>query len=480
MQDSLYVSQKWPVCFSDLVTLGNPAVATGIVTLWTKMELVLQHLHPEQYALVGQLYSRDEGVNGIIRNCLANKAIRHLVLVGIDLNGSGKVLASFFEKGIDSKTYQVISASDVFIDKEIPFSSLEILRNNVTLHSYQHIKDFSQLPAILAQLPQLPRYGVDEVFPSAKILAPDSYPSEDAGFLVIHDFIGPAWLDILSRILHFGTIKKSDYSVDQRELLNIVSVIEKEDPDRPQWYPYFQFMEEELTSYYPQIVSSTSLEGVEYSYGQRFRSQKNIDQIQMLIETLRKTPYSRRAIAVTWDIETDTQNEKPPCLILADFLVQRNQLFLTAFFRSNDMFHAWPRNAFGLRKLQFSVAEKIGIVPGSLTIISSSAHLYQNNWNLAAEILKKYPLPSAFVGDRRGNIIVRVVEGKIVVTHTSPEGKRLDEFSDTNPVALYKKLLQEHRIGTLSHAVYIGGELQKAAIALQKGIAYVQDKDLDV
>lgn len=472
--------KKWPVCFPDLVAVGNKDAPIGIVTLWTKKELVLQHLQPEQYALVGQLYSRDEGVNGIIRNCLGNKAIRHLVLVGIDLNGSGKVLTSFFEHGIDSQTYAVFGASDVFIDKEVPFASLEALRKNVTLHSYQHLKDFSQLPQILAALPQLPRSGPDEFFPSAKIIAPDSYPSEAAGFLIRHDFIGPAWLEILSSILRFGAIKKSDYSMDQRELLNVVSVIEKEHPDIPQMQPYFQFTQEELFSYYPQILGSSSLEGVEYSYGQRLSSQKNIDQIQLLTETLQKTPYSRRAIAVTWDIEKDILSEKPPCLILADFLVQNNQLFLTAFFRSNDMFHAWPRNAFGLRKLQFSVAEKIGIAPGSLTIVSSSAHIYQNNWNLATEILQKHTSGSVsgFVGDKRGNLVIRVADGKIIVTHTSPDGKRLEEFSDTDVFRLSKKLLSEKRIGTLSHAMYLGGELQKAALALQKGIPYVQDKVL--
>ena len=84
----------------------------------------------------------------------------------------------------------------------------------------------------------------------------------------------------------------------------------------------------------------------------------------------------------------------------------------------------------------------------------------------------------SFVGDRKGNLVIRVLDGQILVTHTSPEGKRLDEFSGTDIVVLYKKMLAEHRIGTLSHAVYIGTELQKAALALKKGIPYVQDNDL--
>ncbi|MBI5003006.1 hypothetical protein HZC31_06475 [Candidatus Woesearchaeota archaeon] len=470
-------SQPWPVCFSDLVTVGNPSASIGIVTLWTKKEFILKHLDPQQYALVGQLYSRDEGLNGVLRNCLANKAIRHLVVTGIDLNGSGKALLSFFSNGV-SPSHAVLGVDGVFIDKEISLAALETLRQHVTIHDYQQVKDFSQLPVLLSQLPMLPSYGEPEIFPTAAVPVPNTFPSEKSGFPVRHDFIGPAWLEILHLITTLGTIKKSDYGFDQRELLNIVSVIEKEDPDHPQLFSYFPFTQDDLFSYYPQVVSAAALEGVEYSYGQRLRQQKNVDQIQLLIANLRQTPHTRRALAVTWDIEKDLTNEKPPCLILVEFLIQDTLLYLTAFFRSNDMFHAWPRNAFGLRKLQYTVASALGMSFGNLTIISSSAHIYQNNWGAAAQILQEHHAPLKRIGDPRGNLILRVKDGMIFVTHTDPTGKRLDEFSGNDPFALYTKLVLDHKVCDLSHAFYLGTELQKAALALQKGLSYTQDKPL--
>lgn len=473
------ISQSWPVCFSDLVTVGHPSAPVGIVTLWTKKEFILRHLQPAMYALVGQLYSRDEGLNGVLRNCLANKAIRHLIVIGIDLNGSGKALLSFFSNGVGAD-HAVLGLDGVFIDKEIPLASLENLRRHVTIHDYQQVKDFSQLPALLQQLPSLPSYGYPEVFSIAAVSVPDTFPSEKSGFPVRHDFIGPAWLEILHLITTLGTVKKSDYGIDQRELLNIVSVIEKEDPDHPQLFPYFQFTQDDLFSYYPQVVSAAALEGVEYSYGQRLRQQKNVDQIQLLIASLRQTPHTRRALAVTWDIEKDITNEKPPCLILVEFLIQNNLLYLTAFFRSNDMFHAWPRNAFGLRKLQYTVASALDIASGNLTIISSSAHIYQNNWAAAAQILREHHAPLKRIGDPRGNLIVRLKDGAVFVTHTDQNGKRLDEFSGTDPFALYTKLVLEHRVCDLSHAFYLGTELQKAVFALQKGVPYTQDKPLEL
>lgn len=469
--------EKWPVCFSDQVVVGNPSSSIAVVTLWTKKEVVLEHLSPGVYAIVGQLYSRDEGVNGILRNLLANKNIRHIILTGVDLNSSGNVLSAFFQNGV-TEEYFIIGAQDICIDKEIPLSSLALLRTKVQLHDHRSLKDFSQLPLLLQQLPVLFSYGEPEYFPTTKPTLPATYPSEKSGFVVRQSHIGPAWLEILSLILRFGTIKKSDYGLDQRELLNSISVIEQEDPDIPQWFPYFQFTKEDLFSYYPQVLSAASVDGVEYSYGQRFRSQKNVDQLQLLISLLQKNKYTRRAIAVTWDLEKDSQSEKPPCLILVEFLVQEDKVFLTAFFRSNDMFHAWPRNAFGLRKLQYHVAAATKLHIGSLTIISSSAHIYQNNWTVAQDILAKYPLVVPRVGDPRGNIIIRLHDGTVHITHTDPAGKRLQEFSDTDIFVLYKKIAQEKCILDTSHVLYIGSELQKAAIALQKGIAYVQDKPL--
>ncbi len=305
----IFLTEKWPVCFSDLVVVGNPSSSVAIVTLWTKKEFVLKHLSSEMYSIIGQLYSRDEGVNGILRNLLANKNIRHLLITGIDLNGSGNVLAAFFQQGV-AADHTVVSFPDISLDKEIPLSSLTLLRESIQFHDFRTLKDFSSLPSVLHSLPLLPSYGEPEYFAVSTPTVPTTFPSEKSGFFVRHSHIGPAWLEILSLILRFGTIKKSDYGVDQRELLNLVSVIEQEDPDAPRFEPYFQFTPQDLLSYYPQVLTASSVEGVEYSYGERLRANKNIDQIQQLISLLSENKNTRRALAVTWDLEKDNASEK--------------------------------------------------------------------------------------------------------------------------------------------------------------------------
>ncbi len=469
---------QWPLYFSDQLSVGRKESAIGIVTLWTKKEVVTQHLSPLHYAIVGQLYSRYEGLNALIRNCLANKHIRHIVIVGVDLNKSAEALLAFFANGVD-EDHHIIGISDVEIDPIIALESLNTFRHHVTIHDWRHIKDYTLLSKLLASLEQLPSYGDPEIFPTIPPPQPAIFPSEKNGFVIHEDFIGPAWLRILSLISHFGCIKKSQYGGEQRELLNIMVVIDKEDPDVPKFHNYFQFTQEDLFHYYPQIITANTIEGIEYSYGQRLRGRKEGDQIQHIIRLLQKTLYTRRAIAVTWNIQEDMDSAKPPCLILTQFLVQDEFIYLTAFFRSNDIFHAWPRNAFGLRKLQYVVAEILGLSVGSLTIHSSSAHIYQRNWDATTHILEKHTISAKHMGDPRGNIIIRVAEGNITITHTNPNGKVLDQISGKDIPILLKWLVLKHRLGELSHALYIGTELQKATIALNRGIPYTQDRPLE-
>ncbi len=445
----------------------HPCVA--LVTLWTKKELVLEMLAPSDYTFVGQLYSQEEGINAIIRSLLAHKNIRHLLIVGNDLSNSGEALLSFFKNGVH--IHEIIGITGVFIDREIPESALDLLRKYVSVYDYRSLTDFSVLQQIIAALPLLSSYGKDESFPEKKIMLPEILPSEKSGFIIRQAYISDAWIEILSLIISFGSAKKSEYAIEQREVLNVISIIEKEDPDNPLLTSFLPFTKNDLDIYYPQLITGTAIDGVEYSYGQRLRTP--LDQIQQIITALRKTPYTRRAIAITWHVEKDIFSEKPPCLILAEFTIQDTLLYLTAFFRSNDMFHAWPRNAFGLRKLQFFVAEQLGISSGNLTIISQSAHIYENNLASAKKILEQHCPASKKMADPRGNFIITVTDA-IHVMHVSPACQRIQDFSDTDVHALYLRLIPY--ISEISHALYLGAELQRASFALQNKIPFIQDQ----
>ena len=97
-----------------------------------------------------------------------------------------------------------------------------------------------------------------------------------------------------------------------------------------------------------------------------------------IIKRLSLSPKSRRAIAITWVPEMDVNSNEPPCLQLIQCFIRDQQLHMTCYFRSNDMLSAWGANTYGLAHLMKYVCDQIDqpITIGTLTTISSSAHIY--------------------------------------------------------------------------------------------------------
>lgn len=469
---------EWPIYFRNQLTVGNLNSEVAIVTLWTKKEEVSKFVNKDKYSVIGQLYSRDEGINALIRNCLANKKIRHVIITGKDFNESGRTLIKLFKNGVDDEN-KIIGTENVLIDKEIPKNRIDYFRNNVRFYDYIGLKKFKELNKLIDSLPKLGSYGDPEIFPPPKIGPPEVLPNEKSGFIVRERFIGDAWLKILKLIMKFGAVKKSEYDIDQKELMNLMVVIEEEDPDKPVWKEFYNFTKTELKKYIPSVITPEKDRSVEYTYGQRMMDFKGVDQIEYIVKKLKSHPFSRRAVVCLWDIENDPETDKPPCLNLVQCLVQENKLFLTAYIRSNDMFDAWPRNAYALRKLQKIIAKKIGLGIGSLTTISCSAHVYKAQWERVNKILKKHPTIVQELNDPRGYFRISVEDKKIKVIHLNPEGNRIDEFEGRRAIEIYREMTRDFRVHDQFHAFDLGAELQKAEIALELGLDYRQDQKLD-
>ncbi len=464
---------QWPIYFKNLLTVGNLGSEVSIVTLWTKRQKIEELIDKNKYSIIGQLYSKDEGLNALIRNCLANKKIRHIIITGDDFNNSGEALLKLFENGID-KENKIIGIDHAFIDKEIPKQAINNFRKNVKTYDYRNLKDGSELNKIIESLPKLGSYGEPEVFPEPKLDIPEILPNEKNGFIIREKYVGDAWLKILNLIMKFGETKKSQYDISQREIMDLVTIIEEEDTDNPKWREFYDFTEDDLKEYLPTVLTPKEM-GVEYTYGQRLMKFRNIDQIKKIVQELKSHNFSRRAVACTWDIMKDIKSDNPPCLDLVQCLVQGNKLYLTAYFRSNDMFGAWPRNVYALRKLQKMISEKIGIEMGSITTFSCSAHIYKNNWEKTKEIIQKNPIKVDKIGDPRGNFRITVGDDKIKVAHLTPVGKRIDKIEGKTAEEICEKMVKEFRINDQFHAFYLGMELQKAENALKNGLDYIQE-----
>lgn len=137
-----------------------------------------------------------------------------------------------------------------------------------------------------------------------------------------------------------------------------------------------------LERYAKQLLSPEN-PGFDYTYGERLRAYNDtdageIDQLLYIIDKLERNKTTRRAIAITWQPWWDNDAiEHVPCLQLIDFLFRDDALRLTAFFRSHDIAQAYPANLYGLNKLLEYVSKEAGMLPGSITTISASAHIYE-------------------------------------------------------------------------------------------------------
>lgn len=132
-------------------------------------------------------------------------------------------------------------------------------------------------------------------------------------------------------------------------------------------------------------------------YGPRIRSYDGqIDQLDYVIDTLRRNPLSRQAVIGIWDSRYDTiPDPDRACNTQLQFQSRLGALHLTVTVRSNDLMWGWSGiNAFEWSTLQEMVASMLGITVGTLTFNIGSLHIYEQHWS-KAERLEFEDLPHA-------------------------------------------------------------------------------------
>lgn len=201
--------------------------------------------------------------------------------------------------------------------------------------------------------------------------------------------ISDAWHRGLGLIWRQGQEICDERGTRIKELLSLQIVVE--DPYREMIPSEYSWNEERLEEYALQLLSGRN-PGFEYTYGERLRAwslsvpgdcapSQPIDQIEQAIRRLKASPATRRATAVTWIAPIDCAKEEVPCMIVDDFKLRDGRLNLSVFFRSHDFAGAYPANLYGLARVLEYVASEVGAEPGSISTTSSSAHVYEHDWD---------------------------------------------------------------------------------------------------
>ena len=449
---------------NSLIRVSNTGFAC-IITFWTKREYIhdlLSENNKSKILLVGNLYT-SYGMKYIIQNSLLCPQIEYFICVGNDINN---VKSTFGKLRYNIKVESTSTSTSTF-DPETLFWN-KLLPKFIYTTPEELNNTLSQLTSTGTKWIDRP-YNIIE---SDELNSNIKLESEKIGFIVRDSNLLRLWKRILTKINHFGCLKKSENDKMQKELLGVTSILTDKAIISEEMPNY-----EIFDNYIPQVTEPTISSEIKttYTYGSRLHGD---DQITNLISDLKQCNHSRRAISVTWRSNIDSTNKYPPCLILVDFKIQDEKLYMTCYFRSHDIYNAYCMNVLALQHLQMKVLNQIpdkqadpnpSLQPGHIMIISNSAHVYEHDFE---KIVKLNELDCNT--DSRGYFLIDINDApNIHVVLKSPvTDMTIKEFTSTSVHKLMDSI--QPYISEISHALYLGKELYKAKSCIRHNETYHQ------
>ena len=131
-------------------------------------------------------------------------------------------------------------------------------------------------------------------------------------------------------------------------------------------------------------------------YGKQWRRWEGVDgrvhdQMQWLLDEIRRNPDSRRLIISAWNVGELDQMALMPCHSLFQFYVVDGKLSCQLYQRSGDIFLGVPFNIASYALLTHMVAQVCGLGVGDFVHTLGDAHLYSNHVEQAREQLSREP-----------------------------------------------------------------------------------------
>ena len=130
-------------------------------------------------------------------------------------------------------------------------------------------------------------------------------------------------------------------------------------------------------------------------YGAQWRNFNGVDQLQWILDTIKKTPDSRRMVLSAWNPAEISQMALPPCHTLIQFYVNQGKLSLQLYQRSGDIFLGIPFNIASYALFLHMMAQVTSLEVGDFVHTIGDAHIYHNHMDQVKLQLTRtpYPLP---------------------------------------------------------------------------------------
>lgn len=202
-----------------------------------------------------------------------------------------------------------------------------------------------------------------------------------------------AWKAVVSELLWF-----IEGSGDERRLAEILhgtrdpskKTIWTDNAQAPYWKPKARYDGDLGTVY-----------GVQWRHWTTNRKQwhnsadwdyAEVDQLQELIEGIKKDPNGRRHILTAWNPGELDNMALPPCHCFAQFYVNDGKLSCQMYQRSNDFFLGCPFNIASYSLLTHMIAQVCDLDVGEFIHVTGDAHIYSNHVEQVKEQLTRTPL----------------------------------------------------------------------------------------
>jgi thymidylate synthase len=490
-----------PRYYGDRMTIVNPLGDVGLITLWSPQRTLERKLHADapgvldpaegRVAVVANLYG--DGLFAMFCNLLHNPQIRHLVAIGQDLDlATPEEIAAFLEVGVEPVT--------VFGQRLLRIRGTNRLLPHVAAFDEQRLRaglTFHHLGKVSAP-------GVGERMAQLMRALPADGPHGDGGRVIVEipaddadgrthqpsDLLAhqvtrssplECWRELVVRTVRFG--QPTQLRKGRRlELLNAKVVIASAREDSAAALAEVGFDREGFSDYERAILDPVLPEQISYTYGNRLRAYFRsgdtlLDTLDLVIERLTADPESRGAYISLWDTAADLgpgRSGSSPCLTTLFFRRHDERLTLTATYRSHNLLTAWLQNVYGLKALQARVARGAGMEPGPITVVSHSltidpsstsryavARALERDWHRDddhdAETGK-----FALREDPNGYFVVSADdEARELSAEHRAAGLLIKRYRGASANVLGKEIAADMGVSLVSHALWLGGELQR-------------------
>jgi thymidylate synthase len=138
---------------------------------------------------------------------------------------------------------------------------------------------------------------------------------------------------------------------------------------------------------------------------------QHVDQLKQVIETLKKSPDSRRIIVSAWnvaDIDEMAKAGLPPCHCLFQFFVADGKLSCQLYQRSCDTFLGVPFNIASYALLTLIIAQITDLKVGEFIWTGGDTHLYLNHLEQVKTQLSRKddvrPMPKMKINEEKKNL----------------------------------------------------------------------------